>query len=263
MKGHGIIRVIMIFTLMGMMATGGCKNSGKSSQTPTAANSGSPAALPRELELPRVPASMTDPAERAAYATGHFWDALDPADHTLSLDSAFMEQSFANFIGLLPYANEEAREKAIGNFTDKCAEDAAVYDLAVYIAQHYLDDPNSPMRNEELYIPFLRRFASDSMLGEAMQERAKFRLEQARKNRPGMKAANFRLEMRDGRTSTLLREVNDTTLVLFYDYDCDHCKETVARLQNPDVGLPYSIMAIEVTEQREGWDATKGDMPET
>ena len=219
------------------------------------------ASSPRELALPTVPESITDPGERAAYAVVHFWDALDVADHSQSLDSAFMEQTFANFAGLLPYATEEARRKGVEAFADRCSADAAVYDLSVYIARHYLDDPNSPMRNEELYIPFLERFASDPRLSEAKRERSAYRLEQAMKNRPGTRAADFRLVTREGGTSTLLRELGDTTLVVFYDYDCEHCKETVARLEDPATGVRYPVMAVEVTEDREGWDSTKSGMP--
>lgn len=216
----------------------------------------------RELPLPSVPEIITDPADRASYAVRHFWDAFDAANHSESLDSAFMEQTFANFIGLLPYASDEARDSAVEAFVEHCASDREVYELAVYISRHYLDDPNSPMRNEELYIPFLRRYSADLRLSESARERTRYRLEQAMKNRPGTRASDFGLITRDGRTSTLLRELEDTTLVVFYDYDCEHCKETVARLEDPALGVRYPVMAVEVTEDLEGWEATKGSMPE-
>lgn len=259
MRGDGIIRVIGVWGLAGMIFAGGCGD-GKKRGNATAANT-EIAATQRELPLPSVPDSITDPEERAAYAAGHFWDALDVADHSQSLDTAFMGQAFANFIVLLPYTSEEAREKAVGAFAERCAKDLAAYDFAVYISRYYLDEPNSPMRNEELFIPFLRKFSTDPRLSEATRERSKFRLEQALKNRPGTKAADFRMITREGQTTTLLRELSDTTLVLFYDYDCEHCKETIERLQDPAFALPYPVIAIEATEQREGWDATKGEMP--
>ena len=215
----------------------------------------------KELPLPDVPPSITEPEERAAYAVRHFWDSLNPSDHTQSLDTALMEQTFANFISLLPYATEDARNEAVTAFTDRCSTDSDVYDLAAYISHHYLDDPNSPMRNEELYILFLRRFASDPKLTEAKRERAAYRLEQAMKNRPGTKTADFRLLTREGKASTLLRELKDTTLVIFYDYDCEHCKETVARLEDPAAGVKYPVVAVEATEDKDGWDATKAGMP--
>ncbi|MDE6511840.1 MAG: DUF5106 domain-containing protein, partial [Muribaculaceae bacterium] len=256
--GKLIICVLLPFAV-GVIMSGCGSKANTAVKTDTAVNA--TASSPRELALPEVPESITDPEDRAAYAVGHFWDSLDPGVHAQSLDTAFMEQTFANFIGLLPYAPEQAREQAVGAFADKCSADAAVYDLAVYIARHYLDDPNSPMRNEELYIPFLRRFAGDTGLSEAKRERAAYRLEQAMKNRPGSRATDFGLVTREGRTSTLLRELGDTTLVVFYDYDCEHCKETVARLEDPAMGVRYPVMAVEVTEDREGWDSTKAGMP--
>lgn len=252
---------MLLFGLVAIISALGCGGGKKSQISSAKGNENIGQARLSELPLPDVPNNITDPSERASYAVSHFWDALDVADHSLSLDSAFMEQTFANFVGLLPYAPDGVWEEAIGTFVKRCAADPQVYDLAAYIARHYLDDPNSPMRNEELYIPFLRLFAADSSLSEAVRERSKFRLEQALKNRPGMKATDFRMVMRDGRNTTLLRELGDTTIVLFYDYDCEHCKETVGRLQDPATGIRFPIMAVEATEEREGWDATKGDMP--
>lgn len=263
--GAGVLAMMLLAAGCGgeKKSTGAAEGAGRGmvAHERTASEAAGAAVRAGELPLPVVPEGISDPGERAAYAVTHFWDALDVADHSLSLDTAFMEQSFANFIGLLHYAPADAREKAIGAFIDRCVPDKTVYDLAVYLSQLYLDDPNSPMRNEEIFIPFLKRYAEDSRLPEATRVRSQYRLVQAMKNRPGTKAADIRLIMRDGRTSTMLGELRDTTLVFFYDYDCDHCKETVARLQDPMMGVRYPIMAIEVTGHREGWDATKATMP--
>lgn len=261
MRGDGIIREMAILGIAGMIFAGGCGDGKKGGNASAASARNEVVAGQRELALPSVPDSITLPEERVAYAARHFWDALDVTDHTQSLDTAFMEQTFANFIALLPYAADDVRKEAATVFADKCTADSSVYDLAVHITQHYLDDPNSPMRNEELYIPFLERFSTDPKLSEQKRERAVFRLEQAMKNRPGTRATDFRLATREGRTTTLLRELRDTTLVLFYDNACEHCKETIERLQDPAMGIRYPVMAVDVTEDRDGWDATKGGMP--
>lgn len=259
MKNFSLFVSGIMLPLAAMLSTG-CRGKTGNPAAPPVTD-----AAPREapaLPLPQPPAHITDPGERARYAALHFWDPLNPSDHTVSLDSALMEQTFANYIALLPYLNEQTLRQSVGAFADKCSGDKEVYDLAVYIAHHYLDDPNSPLRSEEIYIPFLERFASDPGLPETTRERSAYRLSQAMKNRPGMRAADFRLVSREGRTSNLLRELSDTTLVLFYDYDCEHCKETVTRLADPAAGVRYPVVAVEVTEDREGWDATKSDMPQ-
>lgn len=54
-----------------------------------------------ELPLPSVPSGITTTEDRAAFVARHFWDALDFRSDPLAVDTAFMEQNFANFISVL------------------------------------------------------------------------------------------------------------------------------------------------------------------
>ena len=56
----------------------------------------------RTLSLGRIPDSLRTPHDRAAYLAMHYWDSLDFADPTVALDTLFVEQSFADFLTLLP-----------------------------------------------------------------------------------------------------------------------------------------------------------------
>ena len=68
----------------------------------------------------------------------------------------------------------------------------------VGLFEKYLYDPNSPMRNEELYIPALEAMIASERLGEADKVRARYRLELARRNRPGTPATDFRYRRERG-----------------------------------------------------------------
>lgn len=216
------------------------------------------------LPLPAVPDSLISPLDRAEYAVIHFWDSLAAVSPDLRADTAFMEQSFSNFIAMLPYVSPAVCDTAVVRLVSRVRPVLSDYTLMAEIARKYLDDPNSPMRSEELFIVFLRRFADDPALPEAMRLRAADRLDQALKNRPGTPATDFSLITRDGSPSTLRRQVAvDTTIVMFYDPDCEHCRATTERLISLDSSLPYRVMAVAVAGDRQLWDSTQTALPPT
>ena len=59
--------------------------------------------------------------ERAAYVLAHFWDSMDFSDTSRSLDTAFMEQNFANFASLLPHVDADAVSAAAESVLKKAA----------------------------------------------------------------------------------------------------------------------------------------------
>ncbi len=181
-----------------------------------------------DLLLPQVPDSLTDPGARASFLALHFWDAMDWKDRSRSLDTAFMEQSFANYLTVLPLADSLGRVNGVDALLHGASADSSAYAFLVSVVDKYLGDPNSPMRDEELYIPFLRAFGASSLLDGAEKARYASLLEDAMKNRVGRKAANFTFMDREGRRMTLREAVAGTeeTIVMFYDPNCNVCEAT-------------------------------------
>lgn len=221
-----------------------------------------------ELPLPTVPATLREPAARAAYVIQHFWDAMDFADTLHSHNSAFMEQNFANFISVFPYAGEQACREAVSTLFAKAASDIEAYKLLSTIAEDYLYDPNSPMLNEDIYILFLEQMIDAPALGVARTVRLKHQLRMAKLNRVGMKAADFAYLTRDGKRARLHgTEVKDKMLLLFYDPDCDHCKEIMAKLKTQPLledlvaNGRLSVLAIYAGWDSKLWKSTYKELP--
>ena len=181
-----------------------------------------------DLLLPQVPDPLTDPGARASFLALHFWDAMDWKDRSRSLDTAFMEQSFANYLTVLPLADSLGRVNGVDALLHGASADSSAYAFLVSVVDKYLGDPNSPMRDEELYIPFLRAFGASSLLDGAEKARYASLLEDAMKNRVGRKAADFTFMDREGRRMTLREAVAGTeeTIVMFYDPNCNVCEAT-------------------------------------
>lgn len=75
------------------------------------------------LPMPEIPENITVPAKRAAYAAVKWWDHVDFKDHKRSLDTAFMEQNFSNFVMVLANADTVAIQKAVDTLMDKAEKD--------------------------------------------------------------------------------------------------------------------------------------------
>lgn len=216
-----------------------------------------------QLPLPAVPDSLTTPELRAAFVSAHFWDAMDWQDHNLSLDTAFMEQNFANYLSILPYADDAARRRSVASLMQSAAADREAHAFLAWVAEHYLADPNSPMRSEDIYILFLEEFAKSPLFDEAKKTRYEYQMERAMKNRPGSPAADFAMAERDGKRLTLLKAAaeKEGTLVLFYDPECEYCKEIlgeIAKWRFPD---GVQVLAIDVTGDAARFERTKGNYP--
>lgn len=217
----------------------------------------------RELPLPTVPDTIRVPADRADFVMTHFWDAMDFSDTLLTHDDAFMEQTFVNYLSLLPHAHQDSLPTLINGFIDRANINEEAYSKIHDLAGIYLNSPDSPMRNEEYYIIFLRHAVEKGSLNEAERGRAAFKLEMALKNRPGTKAPDFNLTTRDGdrrKLTKLLAPGNN--VVIFYDPDCNHCAETIELLRNAPKIAEANVIAVDAAEDRYLWDATKDQLPE-
>lgn len=133
------------------------------------------------------------------------------------------EQALANFIEILPYAPQ--RNKAVKQMlasAEKGGREMLDYFLTLY--EKYLYDPNSPLRNSELYIPVLEYIQVSKALTSEEKERPAQLLRLARKNRPGRKAEDFVYTLADGRNGRLSQVKAEFTILFFNAPDCDECR---------------------------------------
>lgn len=259
--------VTYLWLLLMAVATCSCNGQGRVSANVEQVNPDTLVESRRELPLPEVPASLTVPEERAEYIICHFWDGMDFADTLRSHDRLFMEQNFANFISLFPHARQETLPPYIDKLLEQAAVDSVASGLVKSIAERYLDDPNSPMRNEEYYILFLEGQLRLPGLPEKERVHLAYRLETAKKNRPGVKATDFSYIDRDGNRRTLHNTQGKQLLLLFYDPACSHCSEILDGLRESTLiadlvaGNELSVLAVYTEGDRKLWDETKSSLP--
>ena len=79
------------------------------------------------------------------------------------------EQAFVDFIDILPSVDENTAVRALNTLLTltRLGESGRVYHYFLTMSENYLYDPNSPLRNEELYslvLDYVLRNTNDGIL---------------------------------------------------------------------------------------------------
>ena len=218
---------------------------------------------------PEVPESMTVPEDRMAYLLEHFWERYDFRDTALLGRREITEQGFADFVGLLMQSGDKALwQRAMKPFAEAAAKTPEAYRCFGELAELYLYDANSPMRDEELYLAFLEVFMQQKPQDEGVYARLEFQQELAMKNRVGQAATDFVYTRADGAKGRLSGTAEGKPLLLvFHDPDCVQCRETMAFLEESAVlaeavkAGKVAVLAVYTEGYEEVWQAHKDELP--
>jgi hypothetical protein len=228
-----------------------------------------PSVQKKEITLPDIPAILTAPLDRANYLIEHYWDHFDFRDTLYTHLPGITEQAFADYIYTLPHANKNKAVTEIKNLLKKAEAEktGSMYRYFLTLFDKYVRDPNSPLRNEEFYIPVAEYIISDNRSDEAEKERAKFRMEIMLKNRVGEPASDFAYTLASGKTGTLYQIQADYILLLFYNPDCHACAEVIETIKtSTDIQLAkerkkLKILAFYPDKDLEIWKKHLADIP--
>lgn len=218
------------------------------------------ATLRAGVPLPKVPSDLVTPASRAAFIVEHFWDA---AAWPQAAEDPDFEQDFVNWISLFPLAKTDTvgpgPAVSLQRFVEKVAQRAPV--PLSQLAEKYLYDLESPMADEETYLLFLDAFIK---VGMDEQGRFAYQRETILNNRVGSRVAAFAYKGKDGKQHVFK---GGAALLLFYDPDCEHCKQLVERLERLSEGGIYvdeelrefPILAIALNADEKSFKASMDD----
>lgn len=213
----------------------------------------------RSLAMPAIPATLTEPESRAAWLAGHFWDSLDFADTRQSLDTALMEQAFADFTSVIALVDSATRTAAADTMLSRALRASDdVYLYAASVADKYLFDPESPLYSEALYEPFARFAAAGAPDAFAAGEK----LEIIATNRPGRLVPDFAMLTADGRSVRLSDYRGRRVMLFFYEPGCPTCHDLMERIASQGVPEGMDIVALYPGSDVAAWQEHIGDFPE-
>ena len=136
------------------------------------------------------------------------------------------------------------------------------------IAGKYLYDPNSPLRNEEFYIPVLEAMISSSVLTETEKIRPQARIEMAYKNRVDTKAIDFIYTLESGAQSTLYKIKSQYTVLFINNPGCHACTENIEALKDSPIineliqKKQLAVIALYPDEELDEWRRHRDEFPQ-
>ena len=251
------IGVIIVVTL------GGCASKEKKEAENTSATS----TTLKNFERPIPPAIMTNTYDRAGYIITRYWDKFNFRDTMYCHAPDITEQAFVDFIATFPFAVGTKVAEGIKKLLDSAEVDVVMYNYFLKLAELYLYDPNSNMRNDEFYIPFLEHVDASQKVADVYKIRFRHLLQLANRNRIGTKAGDLVYTTATGQTGRLYGITAPYILLMFYNPDCKECKETTDQLKRSDAITAavssgrLKILAVYPDENLEIWRNHLKDYP--
>ena len=185
----------------------------------------------RGFQLPEVPVALNTPELRMAYVVEHFWDHFDFRDTAYIHLPDITEQATVNYMDLLQRIPQDEALKAIGILAEKASVEPRMMGHLWEVISRYWHDPNSPMKNEDMFILLCKGVEQTPQVEGYLRERATYMRQLAEKNRPGMKAADFVYTLASGKQARMYGLKAEYTLLFFYNPDCHTCADVKQAMQ--------------------------------
>lgn len=254
------IKYLSFATLFGLCS---CNSGNASSQRDDSA----PQDTIKAFALPAIPPMLTEPELRADYLVKHYWDNVNFADTNYIHHPEITEQAWADYCDILNHVPLQAAQAAMKRTIVLAEKEKKVYDHITELADKYLYDPNSPMRNEEFYIPVLEAMVASKILDETEKIRPQERLELAQKNRKGTKAFDFTYTLTSGTQGTLYQVKAEYTLLFINNPGCHACAEGIEAIKNSAIisqlmaDNRLKVLALYPDEELDEWRKHRNDFP--
>lgn len=190
-------------------------------------------AEPRPFPTVKIPAAYSDEAERFEYAVEHFWDAYAKNFEGVHKDD--VESAVGQFVTLLDMVTLADAQKGVKNAFDRIeasAMDSTAFWTVVELVEKYLYDPNSPARNEDYYLPWVKGLSTSPRTADNMRASYGHTAEMCALNQRGFQAPDFVFCDLWGRY-TYLYDLNAAYTVLFFSNPgCNACRAIIDEIQS-------------------------------
>jgi len=220
----------------------------------------------RRFKLPPIPAFIVGSEARISYMGLHFWDDCDFKDPSF-VRSREGQAALCDYMDLLSRLLASEGVSDIGNMMEKARADSATCMEVFAGAEKILYDPNSPLRNETLYMEVLRKMLAWNRLDDTTKSRLRFQYRLAQKNRPGNRAINFCYTLGNGRQGELYGLRSEYVLLYINNPGCEDCKR-VGRLLEESSAIKtltarkrLTVLSVYPDEDLAEWKKAQGTMP--
>ena len=267
-------RSLLVCVAAAVLAAGCGPRSGRGAAT---------AAYPvREFPAVQIPGVYAGPEERGAYAAEHFWDRFFDGAPGMRCDSvtvcgvpkAKFEEVFSSYVVILESQDIASGRKNVSRVLERVEDvqradsTSNAFDVFSDMMEHYLYDPNSPYRNEDLYHPYVAGLAASPFTDPAQVPSLEFDARMSALNAVGTPAADFRFADVAGRTRRLYDVRADYTLLVFSNPGCQACNDflmdmaTAGYYKDLIASGTLAVVNVYIDEDLDSWRSHLKDFPD-
>lgn len=209
----------------------GCGGNGSRSAAngDTAARSGE--ASSQRLFVPALAPAMMSPEQQAAYLNEHYWDKFDFADTLFIREADTLQMITALAVYTQRYVPDSLAVESMSRLFGKASSSKPMLEYFMMLAETVLHDPNSPMRNDELYILVLETALASGLFDKYERMPYEYDLNMARQNRVGRKANDFRYTLASGEAGRMYDIAADYLLVFISNPGCPMCRDVRGQIE--------------------------------
>lgn len=197
----------------------------------------------------------------------HYWDDFDfeCGERVSEYDEVDTYSAFAAYVMIIP---REQADSLLRNLIHRAEHSREVLDFFAEMAHEVLNDPNSPTRNDEYYIPILETLLESDLLDEFDKIVPQRDLKMARQNGIGTIANDLKYTLLSGATHTLHSLKADFTILLFNNPGCEMCATIIDEISHSEVisalsnELKITTLAVYPDEDLEAWRNYLPNMPQ-
>lgn len=229
-----------------------------------------------------VPSMIASSDEAMVYFSHHFWDKFTDTSTTFNqCDSQYVngvsvgaiEPALAGYIGILDQVSLSDARKGMSMLfarAEACeAKDTSsnIFEFFVENVEKYLYDPNSPYRNEDYYLPFVKLLSQSRFIDSDRRAAYLMDSELCSLNQRGTPAADFAFSYFSGKTGSLYSINADYTVLFFSNPGCTACKTIIDALKSPEIDEfirngKVAVANIYIDEDVQEWMKYRKDYPE-
>ena len=196
----------------------------------------------------------------------HFWDDFDfeVGERIIEYDTIDILNAMGEYVSYIPPRDADSLMRSL---IFRASQSKPVLEFFTMIAEVVLHDPNSPLRNDEYYIPVLESMLESSLLDEYERIAPEYDLDLARKNRIGTPANDFVYTLADGSQHRMHDIEANYTILMFSNPGCPMCREIMEEItSSPLLNLltehgDLRTLSLYPDEDLEAWREHFKDMP--
>ena len=213
----------------------------------------------KQFKIAEIPVYIASTDEQADYMAINYWMNLDFSDSSSVKDSDIKELFLTDYTLLVSSREEDVIRKSFALLLKNSAKQEAVREFFISELEDLLYNPNSKLRNDNVYAVFLEQLL-DENIDDLRRSKYLSDLNIVNQNRVGSKSNDFNYTLINGKTASLHKTKAEMTLLFFFNPDCHTCEDYIASIQNENSNInkyiksgKIKVLAVYPDEEVDLW----------